>query len=260
MGNIESIEIAYTRAKQFIVYDALHTVMLAIVLFLLFLKLFEEAQKNIANNNHRIDIGSYWGQIRIFVIVTFIATASGPIFHLVESIFTDMQTALINGLGGDSSHKAAQVMQDLVARQIAAVEAEGFFSIQTLISSPVAYFGKYILMGIGIFIFKYTYTFFIIARYMWLLLLELVAPIAIVMSIHESTRSYFFTWVKNMLVCYLLIPMFLLADRFANEIAYFFMEDKAWLGETSIIVVICVGIWVKIKMFSVVKSKCSQLF
>lgn len=117
-----------------------------------------------------------------------------------------------------------------------------------------------IVMAVGVFIFKYTYTFFILGRYMWLLLLELIAPVAIVLAIHENTRSYFYTWLKNMLVCYMLIPMFLLADKFSNEVAGFFMEGAASAGQVSVLIVVCTGVWVKIKMFSIVKAKSSQLF
>lgn len=46
-----------------------------------------------------------------------------------------------------------------------------------------------IVMSVGVFLFKYTYTFFILGRYMWLLLLELIAPVAIVLMIHENTGA-----------------------------------------------------------------------
>ena len=117
-----------------------------------------------------------------------------------------------------------------------------------------------LVMSIGLFIFKYIYTFFILGRYMWLLMLELVAPIAISLCIHEGTRSYFYTWVKNMIVCYLLIPMFLLADKFSNEIANFATEGSAVYGESSVLSVVLIGIVVKVKMFSTVRAKAAQLF
>jgi hypothetical protein len=98
---------------------------------------------------------------------------------------------------------------------------------------------------------------------MWLLMLELIAPVAIMLVIHENTRSYFYTWLKNMLICYMLIPMFLLAEKFSNEVANFFMEGIKGIeatGDIAVCMVICVGVWVKIKMFVVVRTKSSQLF
>lgn len=47
IGNIKSIEIAYERTQEYIVYDSFKTVMIAIVLFLVFMKLFDEYQKTL---------------------------------------------------------------------------------------------------------------------------------------------------------------------------------------------------------------------
>ena len=267
IGNIKSIEIAYERTQEYIVYDSFKTVMIAIVLFLVFMKLFDEYQKNITNNNNTFDLGSYWGHIRIYIIVCVISTSAGTIFNLVENVFGELQTNLINGFGGDLSDKAFQSMRDLVHKQVLATQAaqgqhmeifveQGFFELlgTTLTAT---------LMSIGVFIYKYTYTFFILGRYMWLLMLELIAPVAIMLVIHENTRSYFYTWLKNMLICYMLIPMFLLAEKFSNEVANFFMEGIKGIeatGDIAVCMVICVGVWVKIKMFVVVRTKSSQLF
>lgn len=59
IGNIRSIEIAYEHTKEYIVYDSFKTVMIAIVLFLVFMKLFDEYQKNITNNNNTFDLITY---------------------------------------------------------------------------------------------------------------------------------------------------------------------------------------------------------
>lgn len=263
MGNIRSIEVAYERTKEYIVYDSFITVMIAIVVFLVFMKLFDEYQKNLTSNNGSFDFGSYWGQIRVVIFVCFISTSSGAIFNLVENVFGDLQAHLINDFGGDLSNKSFRAMSDLVKNQVLAVQEREAAGLTFDIPNVTDVLWKSltaILMSIGVFIFKYTYTFFILGRYMWLLLLELIAPVAIVLVIHENTRSYFYTWLKNMLICYLLIPMFLLADKFSNEVASFFMEGVAAAGQVTVFLVVCVGVWVKIKMFSIVKAKSSQLF
>jgi len=261
MGNIEAIEVAYSRAKDNIVYDSFQTIMIAIVVFLVSLKIYEEYQKQIENHKP-LDLGSFWGQIRVYVMVCFIASFSGQVFTLTESVCGDLQTKLIRDFGGDTGNKTYQTMTDLVKDQVNLVNekaAEGL-TFDNLVSK---YFFKSlsaITMSVGLLIFKYIYTFFILGRYMWLLMLELVAPIAICLCIHETTRSYFFTWLKNMITCYLLIPMFLLADKFGNEVAGFSMEGNAAAGEATVLLVVIIGIIVKVKMFATVRSKASQLF
>lgn len=264
MGNIQTIETAYERTKEYIVYDSFQTIMIAIVLFLVFMQLFDEYHKNISNNNGSVDLGAYFGQIKVFVMVGFIATSAGVVFNLVESVFADLQTNLINDFGGDSSEKSLQAMRDLVKNQIIEVQQKNAAGVSFDVAQVSIDFVweclSAVLMSVGVFIFKYTYTFFILGRYMWLLMLELVAPVAIVLIMHENTRTYFYSWLKNMLICYMLIPMFLLADKFSNEVAGFCMEGTAGLGQATVFLVVCIGVWVKIKMFSIVRSKSTQLF
>ena len=74
MGNIESIQVAYDRTKSYIVYDSFQYIMIAIVVFLIGMKLWDEWQKNLSSNNHRFDVAAYWGQVKICLVVCFIAT------------------------------------------------------------------------------------------------------------------------------------------------------------------------------------------
>lgn len=65
---------------------------------------------------------------------------------------------------------------------------------------------------------KYLYFFFCAGRYLWLLMLEIVSPVAIVCVLDDKTSDIFKAWLKNMFLCYMLIPFFLLADL-AGELA-----------------------------------------
>ena len=252
MGTIKAIEDAYTQTKGYIVYDSFQTIMIALVLFLLFTKLWEEYQKNIGSGK-RFDIAAYWGQMKIYVLACFIASSSGMIFGLTESVCADLQDALV----------AVNSLTQLVNSQEERVSNQMILGISFDEIGPLSFIYKAIsglLLGLGIFLFKYTYTFFILGRYMYLMMLELVAPIAIVLIIHDSTRSYFYSWLKNMIICYLLIPFFLLADRFSNAVALALVSGQEAVGSVSVVVLVLVAVWVKFKLFSVVRSKSSQLF
>lgn len=261
MGIIKAIEDAYTQTKSYIVYDSFQTIMIALVLFLLFTKLWEEYQKNIGSGK-RFDIAAYWGQMRIYVLACFIASSSGLVFSLTESVCADLQDALVTGINGDSS-EAVNSLTQLVNKQEERVSSQMILGISFDEIGPLSFIYKALsglLLGLGIFLFKYTYTFFILGRYMYLMMLELVAPIAIVLIIHDSTRSYFYSWLKNMIICYLLIPLFLLADKFSNEVALALVSGQEMAGSVSVVVIVLVAVWIKFKLFSVVRSKSSQLF
>lgn len=261
MGTIKAIEDAYTQTKSYIVYDSFQTIMIALVLFLLFTKLWEEYQKNIGSGK-RFDIAAYWGQMRIYVLACFIASSSGLVFSLTESVCADLQDALVTGINGDSS-EAVNSLTQLVNKQEERVSSQMILGISFDEIGPLSFIYKALsglLLGLGIFLFKYTYTFFILGRYMYLMMLELVAPIAIVLIIHDSTRSYFYSWLKNMIICYLLIPLFLLADKFSNEVALALVSGQEMAGSVSVVVIVLVAVWIRFKLFSVVRSKSSQLF
>ena len=261
MGTIKAIEDAYTQTKGYIVYDSFQTIMIALVLFLLFTKLWEEYQKNIGSGK-RFDIAAYWGQMRIYVLACFIASSSGLVFSLTESVCADLQDALVTGINGDSS-EAVNSLTQLVNKQEERVSSQMILGISFDEIGPLSFIYKALsglLLGLGIFLFKYTYTFFILGRYMYLMMLELGAPIAIVLIIHDSTRSYFYSWLKNMIICYLLIPLFLLADKFSNEVALALVSGQEMAGSVSVVVIVLVAVWIKFKLFSVVRSKSSQLF
>ena len=169
---------------------------------------------------------------------------------------------MVTGINGDSS-EAVNSLTQLVNTQEERVSNQMILGISFDEIGPLSFIYKAIsglLLGLGIFLFKYTYTFFILGRYMYLMMLELVAPIAIVLIIHDSTRSYFYSWLKNMIICYLLIPLFLLADKFSNEVALALVSGQEAVGSVSVVVLVLVAVWIKFKLFSVVRSKSSQLF
>ena len=157
MGTIKAIEDAYTQTKSYIVYDSFQTIMIALVLFLLFTKLWEEYQKNIGSGK-RFDIAAYWGQMRIYVLACFIASSSGLVFSLTESVCADLQDALVTGINGDSS-EAVNSLTQLVNKQEERVSSQMILGISFDEIGPLSFIYKALsglLLGLGIFLFKYT--------------------------------------------------------------------------------------------------------
>ena len=71
-------------------------------------------------------------------------------------------------------------------------------------------------MWIADFIYNNIYLLHMCGRYIYLLLLELVGPVAIICMLHPQTRGYFLTWTKNLFICHLLLPAFYLANYFSD--------------------------------------------
>ena len=66
---------------------------------------------------------------------------------------------------------------------------------------------------------KYIFFFFASARYLYLILLEIVTPIAVILYMDEKTRHYTHAYLKNLFVCYMTIPAFLIANALGSIIA-----------------------------------------
>jgi len=272
-ANITTIADVYEKVKHTIAYVSFTTIMLAIVLFLTFQKIYEEWNKHLSEGGATMSkLPVLWGQIRIYVILCVVVAFSSQIFSLVESILCELQDLLVKGFGGDSAATASDSILKTMETMYNdydedSLANDGLSSLVTgvvtggagVVFPIIIHLLSWLVATVGMLVFKWTYTVFLVQRYMWLLMLELIAPIAVVLVIHENTRSYFHAWVKNMIICYLLIPMYLLADIFSNEIAFFLTSQQA-TGSVDILCTIILVVIIKIKCFSTVKQYKTQLF
>ena len=46
--------------------------------------------------------------------------------------------------------------------------------------------------------------------------------------LQRGTRTYFHTWCKNLLVCYLMVPAFILASKFSDAIVCEYVMNTSW--------------------------------
>ena len=92
---------------------------------------------------------------------------------------------------------------------------------------------------------------------MWLMMLQLLAPLALILAMSEKTISYFYTWLKNMLLCYLLIPFFIIADAFSESISVVIGQSYDYSKNSLLVILLMVVI--KINLFGVVTKKTYNL-
>lgn len=105
---------------------------------------------------------------------------------------------------------------------------------------------------------KYIFFFFAAGRYLYLILLEIVTPIAIVLYLDEKTRHYTQTYLKNLFICYMLIPAFLIANAFGSIISDNIMH---MLGENKYTMLGLLFAFIfKLFLFGKSVKYCNQLF
>ncbi len=174
-------------------------------------KIYQEAYKN---EHGRPDMRNVMNLISKYVMYLAIIIALPFIISLVEKLLEITETTLLSSWGSkpDVGLKVLEKETQLVTENI----GSSFWSIRRLDIIAFDALCTAILKPILYYAIKHLYIVALFIRYAYLILLEIVAPLAIVCLISEKTQQYFFNWLKNMMVCYLLIPGFMLADAFGN--------------------------------------------
>ena len=160
----------------------------------------------------------------------------------IEEIFAIIQKAYVSQLGDQPKGEIYQAELN---------ELDGFVKTQAeryKDASIVESIGIGIMSGVEqliilavkpfmILLDNWSYGFALVYRFIFLGVLKMTGGLAVACYIYEPTRSYFYTWVKNLAVCYLLIPGFLFVTAFVDG-----LREQFW-GQGSIqlgIVILCV--------------------
>ena len=73
---------------------------------------------------------------------------------------------------------------------------------------------------------------------------------------NESTRTYFHTWCKNLLVCYLMVPAFILASKFSDAIVCEYVMNTSW----NVVLQVLFSLALKLSLLAIVRGRIHNLF
>lgn len=106
---------------------------------------------------------------------------------------------------------------------------------------------------------SYLYTIVLLLRYLWLILLEITAPIAILcLFMSDSDNNYkdiFTSWLRNLYSCYMLGAAFVVANFLAEGIRVYLWEKY----DTDNIITILFVIIIKILLYGASRTYSSRL-
>lgn len=179
------------------------------------------------NGEKEKDIKLIFELIKEYAVITAIIVALPFGLRTIETVLADVQ---------ENVSKNFNASVELTATQAIAAEVERYKSqytpdennrptsfgrkiLQTITLSSIS--NSFVGSSVNMFLLgitKYIYFFFCAGRYLWLLMLEVMAPVALVSFLDDDRRKTVFEpWLKNMMICYLLVPFFLLADVFGEQ-------------------------------------------
>ena len=140
-----------------------------------------------------------------------------------------------------------QAFDDLMNSDIIDIAVNGLdTTFNSLLAGAVGSFG-----GVA---YDYLMLVFLCTRYLILILLEVISPLAIACLYNKDTRSSFYTWARQMVGCYMLYPGFVIASVFSDLIVVNYVQQRPW----SITLMVIFSFLLKLAMLATVKATVNK--
>lgn len=140
-----------------------------------------------------------------------------------------------------------QAFDDLMNSDIIDIVVNGLdTTFNSLLAGAVGSFG-----GVA---YDYLMLVFLCTRYLILILLEVISPLAIACLYNSDTRSSFYTWARQMVGCYMLYPGFVIASVFSDLIVVNYVQQRPW----SITLMVIFSFLLKLAMLATVKATVNK--
>ena len=140
-----------------------------------------------------------------------------------------------------------QAFDDLMNNDIIDIAVNGLdTTFNSLLAGAVGSFG-----GVA---YDYLMLVFLCTRYLMLVLLEVISPLAIACLYNSDTRSSFYTWARQMVGCYMLYPGFIIASVFSDLIVVNYVQQRPW----SITLMVIFSFLLKLAMLATVKATVNK--
>lgn len=140
-----------------------------------------------------------------------------------------------------------QAFDDLMNNDIIDIAVNGLdTTFNSLLAGAVGSFG-----GVA---YDYLMLVFLCTRYLILILLEVISPLAIACLYNSDTRSSFYTWARQMVGCYMLYLGFIIASVFSDLIVVNYVQQRPW----SITLMVIFSFLLKLAMLATVKATVNK--
>lgn len=140
-----------------------------------------------------------------------------------------------------------QLFDDLMNSDIIDIAVNGLdTTFDSLLAGAVGSFG-----GVA---YDYLMLVFLCTRYLILILLEVISPLAIACLYNSDTRSSFYTWARQMVGCYMLYPGFVIASVFSDLIVVNYVQQRPW----SVTLMVIFSFLLKLAMLATVKATVNK--
>ncbi|MBA7488170.1 MAG: hypothetical protein HG422_03960 [Prevotella sp.] len=247
---LENIKKAYSAViEKNVVGDGMYAIA-ALICGILLINKFVTAYKEAYGGDAQrpINMKSFFTLFYTYFVCAGLLLAAAPVLNMIEELLADVQTYLMSQFQPpkdiDGEAMAAKLYEDFMNK----VDEE-----DNLITAGLETFFCPVYVFIEMLIYyltEYLYFIFAAGRYLYLALLKIVTPIAIVCSLSEHTRGITITYLKNLAVCYMLIPAYLIANFFAETLSKSIVGSWDTNTVNFDLISVCVAFVFKLSLFS----------
>ena len=213
--NYEIIEEVYSTIMAELKINSIYY-LAAFVAVILIIKRIAEEWKTQIKQDKTIDARMFLEMFWTYVVAICVIVGLPVFLQTVENLLAYFASEVHDQVGENLSKSYEESWESIKERYQEQLNTNGNFLDKALVwiynqIDAMLYFLLF-------YIQKYLVFIFFAGRYLYLIILQIIAPFAIVLALNKDTIQYFYTYLKHVLVCYLMMPAYMIADRFADEI------------------------------------------
>lgn len=250
----ESAFTAYSHVKSLVVLEGIEAIICGIVITFMAFKMMG-ILKDILSEGRGFNGKHFFEMTKQYMFCIALIVCIPIIMQGIEKVFSYAAENLVENIVINGEYQANQMVKDIAKELVKDCEDLSFSGL--FLEDPMLSLKVYLIATVGTitaWLFEYVTFIFIVSRYMILLLLEIVAPIAIVCLLYDDTRNSFYTWIKSLLACYMLYPGLVMASLFADQLVVFLINKN----ETPTWLLIIFGLSLKTSLLATVKTTISK--
>ena len=245
---------AYLQIKGMIVVEGFYALVAGFVITTFVFKL-AGIIKDMVHEGKRFNAKQFYELGREYILCIALICIMPVLLDTLEAVLAYAADRLMESLAAGGVYNPdniwkkpiEQAFDDLMNNDIIDIAVNGLdTTFNSLLAGAVGSFGG------GAY--DYLMLVFLCTRYLILILLEVISPLAIACLYNSDTRSSFYTWARQMVGCYMLYPGFIIASVFSDLIVVNYVQQRPW----SITLMVIFSFLLKLAMLATVKATVNK--
>ena len=245
---------AYLQIKGMIVVEGFYALVAGFVITTFVFKL-AGIIKDMVHEGKRFNAKQFYELGREYILCIALICIMPVLLDTLEAVLAYAADRLMESLAAGGVYNPdniwkkpiEQAFDDLMNNDIIDIAVNGLdTTFNSLLAGAVGSFG-----GVA---YDYLMLVFLCTRYLILILLEVISPLAIACLYNSDTRSSFYTWARQMVGCYMLYPGFIIASVFSDLIVVNYVQQRPW----SITLMVIFSFLLKLAMLATVKATVNK--